>query len=121
MKRSYIFIIALMIVYFFDQWIPSIQYYFNIVSPSLKTTNVDFYAYYLGGKAYLQGREPFNATKDVQPYIYPPTFIPIFGQIARLDFELARSLWAGIYSLMFLCATGFCSTSLNPMIEFRPS
>ena len=80
-----------MIVYFFDQWIPSIQYYFNIVSPSLKTTNVDFYAYYLGGRAYLQGREPFNATMDLQPYIYPPTFIPIFGQIARLDFD-----WLGL-------------------------
>jgi len=107
MKKGTLFIACLIGVYFFNRWLPASQSLFNIVSISLNVPNVDFYAYYLGGQAYGQGLEPYSAYADVQKYIYPPTFLPLYGLLARLDYNTARMAWVGVYALLFLCAAGF--------------
>lgn len=31
------------------------------------------------------------------PFVYSPTFLPVLGQLARLDYNSARVVWAVIY------------------------
>lgn len=97
---------VLMLALFWNLWLPSAKGFLNTFSPTLQTHNVDFYAYYRGGQAFLKGIEPYAGTRDGQLFIYPPTFVPLFGQIARLDYDTARYTWAEVYTLIFLCAVG---------------
>jgi hypothetical protein len=96
-----LFYIGILLFIFWNYFLPSVVYKFNIISPSLNVANIDFNAYYSAGKAYLQGLDPYNGTR----YLYPPTFIPLYSLIARLSYNNARHLWVEIYTAFFLLAT----------------
>jgi Glycosyltransferase family 87 len=85
---------------FWNYFQPGVIYRFNILSPGLSVANIDFNAYYSAGKAYLQGVNPFHGTR----FVYPPTFIPFYSLIARLNYNTARVVWVGFYSACFLLA-----------------
>ena len=96
--------LGILVFVFWNDFLPTANNLFNFLSPSLNTYNVDFYAYYRGGHAYLRGIDPYNGTSDGQVFIYPPTFIPLYAQLAKLDYETARGLWVGVYSFFFIAA-----------------
>jgi hypothetical protein len=82
---------------FWNYFQPSVVYKFNILSPGLSVANIDFHAYYSAGKAFLNGKDPFNNTR----FVYPPTFIPFYSLIARLAYNKARIAWVEVYSVCF--------------------
>jgi hypothetical protein len=94
--------VALFLLIFWNFWLPEAQTFFNLLSGRARANNIDFTAYYRGGQAYLQGQDPYSGTSGGQPFIYPPTFIPLFALLADLSYKRARYLWLGLYSLFFI-------------------
>jgi hypothetical protein len=115
----YLVLTALLAVLIYNHLATKFIGYFNIVSPSLKTTNVDYYAYYNGGAAYLHNLDPYTATADTQIFVYPPTFIPLYAQLSRLDFDTARQVWVIVYLVFFSLALGYLAFS-SPSQERIP-
>jgi hypothetical protein len=71
----------------------------------------DFAAYYSGGAAWLRGGDPYasgiwliertlpgaaTSPNAVLPFVAPPASLPLWGLLARLPYEAARVLWAGV-------------------------
>jgi hypothetical protein len=75
-----------------DRWVP--QY--------------DFFQYYAGGHNWALGLDPYRDHPEVEAailfsrgggitgYIYPPTFLPVFGLLSRLDYDTARAVWTAL-------------------------
>jgi len=99
---------------FWNAFWPNASDYFNFMNQSWSIQNIDFYAYYRGGRAFLSGIQPYTGTSDGQPFIYPPTFIPVYAQIAKLDYQVARVLWSGIYSGCFLACLLLLVLKVDP-------
>lgn len=97
-----------------NYWLPSARDYLNIVSPTYERANVDFYAYYRGGEAYLRGQEPYAGTRDGQLFIYPPTFTPLYSLLAQYDYDEARYIWVVVYSVSFLITIGLTVLQAKP-------
>jgi hypothetical protein len=96
-----LFYLGILLFIFWNYFQPEVVYGFNIVSPTVNAPNIDFHAYYSGGKAYLRGLDPYQDTR----YVYPPTFLPLYSLLARLSYRSARLLWVEIYAAFFLLAT----------------
>jgi hypothetical protein len=105
---------AILVLVFWNTFWPDAKELFNFMNPSSSIQNVDFYAYYRGGRTYLSGIQPYSGTSDGQPFIYPPTFIPLYAQIAKLDYASARTLWLGIYSTCFLVCLALLVLKVGP-------
>jgi uncharacterized membrane protein YjjP (DUF1212 family) len=97
-----------------NYWVPSANDYLNMVSPTYERANVDFYAYYRGGEAYLRGVEPYAGTRDGQLFIYPPTFVPLYGLLANMDYDDARNTWVVVYASLFLLTACFTVLQARP-------
>lgn len=104
LRNQWVIYFGLSIFILWNYWLPSAKGYFNDYSPMHQTYNVDFFAYFRAGQAYLRGQDPYMGTRDGQTYIYPPTLVPFYAQLARLDYETARRLWVGIYTFFFSIA-----------------
>src|SRR5450759_3371000 len=81
-----------------------------------------FYQYYAGGHDWNLGLDPYLNYPDdprvihpprmnypqISGYIYPPTVLPLLSQLARYDYEWARTAWVAldvaVFSLMMLVA-----------------
>jgi len=106
-------VLLLLLVIGWNYWLPTANDFFNHVSPANENRpadlkNIDFHAYYDAGMRSNGGRDPYVYGNDPQgkpvlsDYIYPPTFLPLFGLIARLPYELARVVWLALYALSYL-------------------
>lgn len=100
-----------------NYWLPSARDYLNTVSPTYDVANVDFFAYFRGGEAYLRGVEPYAGTRDGQLFIYPPTFVPLYGVLAGIDYDDARIVWVVVYASLFLLTA--CLVVLQAKPDYR--
>lgn len=89
--------------------------------------NFDFFQYYAGGHNWRLGLDPYvnhpdeptaiqhprHEDKTISGYIYPPTVLPVFGALARLDYHDARHAWFGI-TVAFLALSVAVAVLLTP-------
>lgn len=75
-----------------------------------KGHNYDFFQYYAAGHDWLAGLDPYrnhpgdpraiphprHEDKTISGYIYPPTWLPVFGLFARLPYDDSRQVWAAL-------------------------
>ncbi len=110
-------VLLVMAVFGWNYWLPMAQDFFNHVTPANENRpsdlqNIDFHAYYSAGQRFRSGSDPYSWGKDAQgnplvsDYIYPPTLLPVFGLIARLSYNQARTLWLVLYALAYLLVLG---------------
>ncbi len=88
-------------VYFFP---PALDLFLK--KSALGYPSPDFYAYFIAGKAYNLGVDPYldhhvdlpvlnnPRIEGFSGFIYPPTVLPFYGLLARLSYNAARAVWA---------------------------
>lgn len=105
-------------------WVGILRNTFNDLSSAVGVPQHDFYQYYAGGHNWNLGLDPYLNYPDdprvihqprmnypqISGYIYPPTVLPLLGQLARYDYDWARTAWVAldvaVFSLMMLVAVG---------------
>jgi hypothetical protein len=106
-----------------NYWLPTAEDYFNLHTKSNLPPNVDFLAYYTAGARFESGANPYYwantnpEAQDFAEYLYPPTFLPFYLQLARLTYESARLLWVGVYAISYILA--FLALLLTMKKEIR--
>jgi hypothetical protein len=103
-------------------WVGILRNTFNDLSSAVGVPQHDFYQYYAGGHNWNLGLDPYKNYPDdsrvihqprfnypqISGYIYPPTVLPLLGQLARYSYDWARTAWlaldVGFFSLMVLVA-----------------
>ena len=65
--------------------------------------SADFHTFYLAGRSWLSGGNPYN-DRMVSGFIYPPPSLPFFSLFSLFDFRLASQLWIVTYFTVFLVA-----------------
>jgi hypothetical protein len=110
-QRGMVLVLLLIfVVVGWNYWLPTAEDYFNHETKPPNPPNVDFLAYYRAGQRFEQGKNPYYwGAPDLEQgnysdYLYPPTFLPFYGQLARLDYAYARRAWIALYGLMFVTA-----------------
>ncbi len=126
-KNPLILAFVLIGVITWNYWLPSALTYFSDRKPSEPNRNMDFYAYYTAGKSFALGLNPYrdNGSELADPsgrndgysrYVYPPTLLPAYSLLGRLDYDLARTVWAvgSLYvHLAVLLAIAFQSRTMS--------
>ncbi len=88
-------------------WVEIVSRAFNDVDPIVHVPNYDFFQYYAGGYNWNLGLDPYTNhpgvpgaiqhprfdTHQISGFIYPPTFLPVYGALARYTYEDARHAW----------------------------
>jgi hypothetical protein len=64
----------------------------------------DFHTFYMAGKSWLSGLNPYVNLQAHISFLYPPTSLPFFGMFAPFEFNLAAQLWTVTYVFMFAVA-----------------
>ncbi len=91
-------------------WVEIVSHAFNDVDPIVHVPNYDFFQYYAGGHNWNLGLDPYTNhpgvpgaiahprfdTHQISGYIYPPTFLPVYGALARYTYDDARRAWLAI-------------------------
>jgi hypothetical protein len=103
-------------------WVGIIRNTFNDLSSAVGVPQHDFFQYYAGGHNWNLGVDPYvNHPTDpgvmhqprpnypqISGYIYPPTLLPLFGALAKMDYNDARTVWLALnvsaFALMALVA-----------------
>jgi hypothetical protein len=103
-------LIVVVLIAAWNYWLPTVEDYFNMQTKPPYPPNVDFLAYYRAGERFELGQDPYYwGTPDPEEgnysdFLYPPTFLPFFSLLARLDYDPSRLIWLGLNSLCFLAA-----------------
>lgn len=114
--------IAIALLIAWNYWLPYARAYIDEQNSRVTPPNVDFHAYDMAGKAFALGLSPYvnNARNESfaaarndgypafipNPFIYPPTLLPVYAVFARLEYRLARVLWTAAGLLSHFCALG---------------
>jgi hypothetical protein len=91
-------------------WVAIVSNAFNDVDPVVHVPNYDFFQYYAGGHNWNLGLDPYTNhpgvagaivyprfdTPQISGYIYPPTFLPVYGALAHYSYDDARRAWLAI-------------------------
>ena len=91
-------------------WVEIVSRAFNDIDPIVHVPNYDFFQYYAGGYNWNLGLDPYTNhpgvpgaiqhprfdTHQISGYIYPPTFLPVYGALARYTYDDARRAWLAI-------------------------
>jgi hypothetical protein len=91
-------------------WVSLVGNTFNDTNSGIGVPQHDFFQYYAGGHNWRLGLDPYlnhpdaaaaiqNPRHDdptISGYIYPPTLLPLFGAIARADYDTARAIWLAL-------------------------
>ncbi len=91
-------------------WVEIVSRAFNDIDPIVHVPNYDFFQYYAGGYNWNLGLDPYTNhpgvagaiqhprfdTHQISGYIYPPTFLPVYGALARYSYDDARRAWLAI-------------------------
>ncbi|OGN92945.1 MAG: hypothetical protein A2Z71_01215 [Chloroflexi bacterium RBG_13_50_21] len=112
---SIVLALTLAAVISWNYWLPIAEDFYNLVTPADENRqyalrNVDFFAYYNAGVRYENGSNPYfyndSGLKNFSDYIYPPTLLPLYGLLSKLEYDQARLLWLGLYFTAYaLCFT----------------
>ena len=101
-------------------WVEIVSRAFNDVDPIVHVPNYDFFQYYAGGYNWNLGLDPYRNhpgvpgaiqhprfdTHQISGFIYPPTFLPVYGALARYTYEDARHAWLAITLSAFALLIG---------------
>ena len=101
-------------------WVEIVSHAFNDVDPIVHVPNYDFFQYYAGGYNWNLGLDPYTNhpgvpgaiqhprfdTHQISGYIYPPTFLPVYGALADYRYEDARRAWLAITLSAFALLIG---------------
>jgi hypothetical protein len=110
LKWAVALLFTLALIMGWNYWLPIAEDFYNLPTPakekrSFELRNVDFFAYYNAGRRFERGDNPYYYTGPVQvklsEYIYPPTLLPFYGLISRLEYNQARLSWLAIYGLSY--------------------
>ena len=103
-------------------WVGILHNTFDDPAARVGVPQHDFYQYYAGGHNWRLGVDPYVNHPDdprvihqprfhdpqITGYIYPPTVLPLLGQLARLDYDWARTAWLAlnvtVFALMMVVA-----------------
>ena len=103
-------------------WVGIVHNTFNDRSSAVGVPQHDFFQYYAGGHNWNLGVDPYvNHPTDsrvmhqprpnypqISGYIYPPTLLPLFGALAKVGYNDARTVWlalnVSVFALMALVA-----------------
>ena len=120
---------CLAVIIGWNYWLPMAEDFYNLVTEANETRrfplrNVDFFAYYNAGSRFENGQNPYFYTRADQTnfsdYIYPPTLLPVFGLISRMDYDAARLFWLGLnftgYILSFSMLLVVTRRELRPVL-----
>ena len=91
-------------------WVEIVSHAFNDVDPIVHVPNYDFFQYYAGGHNWDLGLDPYTNhpgvagaivyprfdTPQISGYIYPPTFLPVYGALSHYSYNDARRAWLAI-------------------------
>ncbi|MEI6727827.1 MAG: glycosyltransferase family 87 protein, partial [Actinomycetes bacterium] len=80
--------------------------------------NYDFYIYYVAGSDWALGLSPYANHPDrpaarrfptggdgkMDGFLYPPTFLPVYGLLSHLPYNTARLLWLDLNLTAFVAA-----------------
>ena len=103
--------ITLVIIIGWNFWLPMAEDFYNLVTPAdenrqVVLRNVDFFAYYNGGARFEDGANPYYygepELRHFSDFIYPPTMLPIFSLISRMEYDPARLFWLGLNSMSYV-------------------
>ncbi len=120
-----LFVIALAVGWNF--WLPTAENFYNLVTKANENRtkdlqNVDFYAYYNAGSRFSKGVNPYywqisSTEKQFSDFLYPPTLLPLYSQLARIEYGQARLLWLALYFLCYLAAVAALCAVLKKEIR----
>jgi hypothetical protein len=103
-------------------WVGIVHSTFDDTVSGVGVPQHDFYQYYAGGHNWNLGLDPYlnhpengGAIQhprmnypEISGYIYPPTLLPLFGALAKLSYDDARTAWLAIdvtaFALLIACA-----------------
>jgi hypothetical protein len=101
-------------------WVEIVSRAFNDIDPIVHVPNYDFFQYYAGGYDWNLGLDPYTNhpgvpgaiahprfdTEQISGFIYPPTFLPVYGALARYTYNDARRAWLAITLSAFALLMG---------------
>jgi hypothetical protein len=111
-------ILAAAAVLFTVYWLPTARErygHLQMVQSGPSRPQYDFWQYYAAGNNWRLGADPYAAvprglgtisfprTTTTSGYIYPPTALPVFGELSRLTYDQARAVWLGACLAALLC------------------
>jgi len=103
-------IVILLTVWFWVDWVP----YYVILKTFLQDVEVsDFHVFYMAGKSWLSGLNPYVNLQAHTSFVYPPTSLPFFGIFSIFNFELAAQLWTLMYLSFFATALLFLALTVR--------
>lgn len=96
-------------------------------NPVIGVPNYDFFQYYVAGHNWRLGVDPYldqpgttgamqhpmGTRGVVDGYIYPPTWLPVYGALSRLSYDSARSLWLILGVVAFVAAAVVAVTGVR--------
>jgi len=103
-------------------WLPKAYRHFILrlkYEEQFLLSNFDFNVYYVAGKAFSLGYNPYldnrhlnsSLVDSVTPnengfaiFNYPPTLLPLFSLLAKLEYDAARICWAIFYLTFYIAA-----------------
>jgi hypothetical protein len=103
-------------------WVGIVHSTFDDTASGVGVPQHDFFQYYAGGHNWNLGLDPYlnhpengGAIQhprmnypEISGYIYPPTLLPLFGALAKVSYDEARTAWLAIdvtaFALLIACA-----------------
>jgi hypothetical protein len=88
------------------------------VNTVVRVPNYDFYIYYVAGSDWALGLSPYANHLDrpaarrfptggdgkMDGFLYPPTFLPVYGLLSHLPYNTARLLWLDLNLTAYVAA-----------------
>lgn len=106
---------------FVFHWLPTVQRSYDLaqsVQSGGPQPQYDLFQYYAAGHNWRAGLDPYLPLTGVQGaisiprstaisgYIYPPTILPLLGELSRLGYDRARAVWLAVSLGMLLLPLG---------------
>lgn len=102
MNKKYLFIwCGVIFIFLYNFYLPYVVKILYLHIP-LAVGSDNYLLYYDVGKAFNLGLSPYIANGEPTWLFYPPTFLPIYGLIARLGLEVGGHVWRAIGIILFL-------------------
>jgi len=98
------FVVFVLTICFFIFWNYSATDFFFAPNWIYDVRISDFHAFYMAGKSWLLGSNPYVNLQAHTPFVYPPASLPFFGMFAIFDFIFATQLWVFTYISSFVIA-----------------
>ena len=118
-----VFLLVVAVTVAVNHSVHAIHAWYDLPDSAAKRPNGDFSYYYVAGASWRAGLDPYlrlvSDHDDVSRlrgerfsyYVYPPTALPLFGGLSRLDYDDARWLWLVLGLTAFVALVTFAAES----------